>query len=45
MVLHYVKIQVKVLMKRFFYIRQRGHVVRELDLQPEGPESESTPIF
>lgn len=45
MVLHYVKIQVKVLMKRFFYIRQRGHVVRKLESQPEGPEFEPKPIL
>jgi len=35
MVLHYVKIQVNVLMKKFFCIRQRGQVVRALDSQPE----------
>lgn len=45
MVLHYVKIQVRVLMKSFFYIRQRVQVVTALYSQPEGPEFESTPIL
>lgn len=42
MVLHYVKIQVKVLLKRFLYMRLLGQVVGALDSQPEGPEFEST---